>query len=519
MSVNYIGVGAKGEANNADITPGLPTGWQQGDLLIVLATARGNGTLGCTGYAQLFQEQFHTDNLHKVALFWKIAGASESAPTVTYTGGGSNQTVLGQMSAFRGTHTTNPMPDLGAISSNAAAADVGPITGFTPTLADADGAVIVFGHKADDWTSVAVLSGDGLTWAEIDEPDSTLGTDAGLVWDYALYAGSPPTVADKTFVVTGGNARTGVGRMLSIAKAVSAVNLAGMSDGVSDVVGIIICIRSLVGDSPAASGASAVLIAMILLVAESLAVSQGACVVRVLRGLAGASSGLSAAEGVLGTGQSVPLAGASDAVSSAVAGLSVWVGLVGSADGASFATGVIRRDVPLGTISEAQSQSTAAISVSRPLQGASAGLSDANGNVLIFRGLAGEAASTSTSDGVLTVQAVIQLSGASAGLSGSAGSVSVDRALAGSSPAVGGADGNLVLFPSLYGTAPGISDCGGVLSMDRRLPGGAGGVSDALAALIGTYLLLGQSVSQSQGWGVISIEGEEAEVGAAVWDE
>src|SRR5207253_6902037 len=86
----------------------------------------------------------------------------------------------------------NPLADLGAISNNATAQNIGPITGFTPTNAGNNGAVIVLGHRADDWTSVATLSGDGLTWVQIGAPSSTLGTDAGMVWNHAIYSGAPP---------------------------------------------------------------------------------------------------------------------------------------------------------------------------------------------------------------------------------------------------------------------------------------------------------------------------------------
>src|SRR5439155_1474058 len=101
-------------------------------------------------------------------------------------------------------------------ANNATAQNIGPITGFTPTNAGNNGAVIVLGHRADDWTSVATLSGDGLTWVQIGAPSSTLGTDAGMVWNHAIYSGAPPTITAKTFTVTGGATNTSAGRMISI---------------------------------------------------------------------------------------------------------------------------------------------------------------------------------------------------------------------------------------------------------------------------------------------------------------
>lgn len=220
MAISYLGVGTAAAANNLSVTPTLPGSLSVGDFMVAIVTARGNGTIGTpSGWTQRFQEQLYTtDNLHKLGIFYRFYQAGDGNPTFTYTGGSSGHTVIGQIFAFRGVDTSNPIPDLGANSGNASAQNIGPITGFTPTNAGTDGCVIVIGHRADDWTSVAALTGDGLTWNEIGEPDSTSGSDAGQVYDYALYSGSPPTITNKTFTVTGGAANTGAGKMISLKK-------------------------------------------------------------------------------------------------------------------------------------------------------------------------------------------------------------------------------------------------------------------------------------------------------------
>jgi len=221
MPIQYVAVGTaafSAGATTGSIVPALPAGLAVGDLMICIVTMRGNGTFTIsTGWTEKFQGQLYpTDNLHKLAIFYRFYQSGDGNPTVSWTGGGTNQTVIAQVFAFRGIDTSNPIPDLGPNSGNASQQNIGPITGFTPTGAGNDGCVIVIGHKADNWTGVDVLTGDGLGWNEIAEPSTTLGSDAGQVYDYAIYSGSPPAIANKTFTVIGGAANTGAGKMISL---------------------------------------------------------------------------------------------------------------------------------------------------------------------------------------------------------------------------------------------------------------------------------------------------------------
>ena len=216
MALTYVGVGTAAAGNNASLTPALPSGWAVDDLLLVYVSSRGNGTWTApTGWTQIFQVAHSSSGINKIACFYKFAVSDEVAPAMTYSGGASGQTTLAQVCAFRGSIPNSPVDILGSASSNSSATNIGPISGITTT--SGNGVIIVFGHRADDWTSVATLSGDSLTWVEIGEPDTTSGNDAGQVWDYALFS-SNVTVTSKTFTVSGGSAQTGLGIMLSIAE-------------------------------------------------------------------------------------------------------------------------------------------------------------------------------------------------------------------------------------------------------------------------------------------------------------
>jgi hypothetical protein len=215
-AISYVGAGTAASGDNpATLTPTLPSGLQTNDLMLIYASARGGGTLGVStsGWSQRWQLSHTSSGINKIALFYKFYSAGDGNPTVTYSGGSFGHTVIAQVSAFRGVNTTSPFDVQGATWSGSSGANIGPITGIT--TGSTGKCILVFGHRADDWTSVATLTGDSITWAEIGEPDSTSGNDAGEVWDYAL-CNPATTVTAKTFTVTGGSSQTRLGVMQSL---------------------------------------------------------------------------------------------------------------------------------------------------------------------------------------------------------------------------------------------------------------------------------------------------------------
>ena len=211
-------VGTAAEANNASIAPALPSCVQAADVMVATVWARGNGTIGDpAGWTISKETQLRPSaNTHKVQIAWRAWQAGDSAPTWTYTGGAAGQNVVGYIFVLRGADTADPLAVFSADSTNASAANIGPITGFTPTAAGNNGAVLVFGHKVDIWTSVDDLTQSGLTFIEVGEAQGTLGNGHAFVVSFAAYTGTPPTVTDKTFTVTGGASASGSGFMIGV---------------------------------------------------------------------------------------------------------------------------------------------------------------------------------------------------------------------------------------------------------------------------------------------------------------
>jgi len=219
MPITFVNVGAavySSGGTTGTIYPTLPSGLQVGDLVLVFVTGRGNHNFTSTVLGRQWQYSHASSGINKIALFYKFYQTGDGNPDINWTGGGTSQTVIAQACAFRGVSTTTPFGVIGASSSNASQANIGPIGGISGV--PAGDPIIVFGHRADDWTSVATLSGDGLTWYEIGEPKTSSGNDAGEVWDYAFSAGL--SVTSKTFTVTGGLVQTGMGIMQSLKAAV-----------------------------------------------------------------------------------------------------------------------------------------------------------------------------------------------------------------------------------------------------------------------------------------------------------
>lgn len=193
-------IGAKGEANNGNITAGLPS-YAEGDVLFFAVMSRYNGaspaTFTVSGYTELIQ--YYTATSSNVALFAKKAGVSESAPTAVASGGGSGGTVVGFMWSMSGGDADN----LGTIvvasaTNNDTSADFNvEIAALTPT--EPNCAVIAVGtSRNDDSGGIGVTAPSWGT--NIGYADSALGADALLCAAYQIQTSVVALSADY-FVV------------------------------------------------------------------------------------------------------------------------------------------------------------------------------------------------------------------------------------------------------------------------------------------------------------------------------
>jgi hypothetical protein len=215
IALRSVGTFAE-SSNTSDLVIPLPSPIVAGDLLLMTITRWNNSSTDHTlpgGWTQITGGSAASTG--GITTAYKIAGASETNPTVNFPT--ASNVRIGQIAAFSGVSNADPIDTLPADSfvENASAEDIGPIPGIVTTAAKA--AVIVIGMRRTNWTSVATLSGDSLTWTEIAEAQTTTLGDVAHVWDYAL-APTAGVISAKTFDVTGGTS-TGGGVMFSLTPA------------------------------------------------------------------------------------------------------------------------------------------------------------------------------------------------------------------------------------------------------------------------------------------------------------
>jgi hypothetical protein len=199
-TVSHVATGTAAYADNASVTPGLPGGSTgAGHLMILFVFARSATTVVNTPAGWTALPGMPGDN---GLIACKVHTGTESAPTVTFTGGAAGDTHGAVIASFAGLQARQGTSDLAGVGAASQVSTFGTSQNIdVPTFpAMRNGvALMQFGAKADDWTSVAALSGA----TEVYDGSSTLGNDLGLVWDWRSMA-TRAAVAAQTFTVTGG---------------------------------------------------------------------------------------------------------------------------------------------------------------------------------------------------------------------------------------------------------------------------------------------------------------------------
>lgn len=248
-AISYIGAGtaANTTAYASSVTPGLPT-YQSGDLLIVVAHHYGTSSAVVqtpSGYTSIGTPSAST-TYGSLGVFWKIAGSSETAPTIT-TSPSISDKFTARIFSFRGVDQTTPIDVAGSIVDQAAATTW---TGATVNIATAQSMVCFAGGSRDDntwntwgggidtgvYTANSASTNDnsvflGYKANPLTQPtgvctapsavQATLGADAGRRITFALrpaaqtnYGGTAPLAAVTRASSVGGVTATGGSRLV-----------------------------------------------------------------------------------------------------------------------------------------------------------------------------------------------------------------------------------------------------------------------------------------------------------------
>lgn len=202
-TVTLVAAGTAAVSGNAagteTLAPALPAGLTAGDLLLVLASIRNSGTGTVTtpdGYTLMVDHS-------NFRLYGKYATSSENAPTISFSDGVANATILAQTAAFRGASLEVVAS---ATTTNASAANISyPALG----VPENNCLILYLGWRQQDWTSVTSPG------TEIGEPDSGLGDNAGQVWAYQVQT-TATDISSGSFTVSGGVNGIGKGATLAL---------------------------------------------------------------------------------------------------------------------------------------------------------------------------------------------------------------------------------------------------------------------------------------------------------------
>lgn len=222
MPITYLAAGTASQNNGGtDPVPTLPAGCSSSTVLVCVVYSRGAVDESVTMPAGWTQRLQHLDSGGMLAVFTRPWESGDTDPTITranFTGGTTGDTIVARIFGFDGVSRSAPVAQVGTVSTNASQANIGAISGIT-LASKPTATVIVIGGRRDDALSAGTLSGDGLTWVEVQDQPVTAGADAHIAVNYAIDAAGGTTVTSKTFTMGGAIASEGKGVMLELAPA------------------------------------------------------------------------------------------------------------------------------------------------------------------------------------------------------------------------------------------------------------------------------------------------------------
>jgi hypothetical protein len=163
----FVANGSLGFGTGA-ITPGLPTGWAQNDILVLIIETN-NQAITVSGYTEAGSSPASNagTNPTRLTVFWKRAGASETAPTTSDSG--DHQ--VGRMAAYRGCVTTGDPFDV----TNSDSGGVGTAISIVGATTTWNNSLVLAAVASTDNVSASRFSG----WANSDLSSVTERIDNG----------------------------------------------------------------------------------------------------------------------------------------------------------------------------------------------------------------------------------------------------------------------------------------------------------------------------------------------------
>lgn len=191
ITVVGSGTATSGVTNTTAATPSIHASTTTDDIIIAITgyshdSADGGTISAVSGYTRIASVVDDVDGL-EVTVDCKVAGSSESAPSIGSADGGSGtgDVKIAQTFTLRGA-----LADCSSIVAHSNSARVSSNPANIPhvglTVTEANTAIVAVGAKRDDVTSADALTTDSLSWSEVVEATTATGDDITIVASVAI---------------------------------------------------------------------------------------------------------------------------------------------------------------------------------------------------------------------------------------------------------------------------------------------------------------------------------------------
>lgn len=209
---SFVGTGGLNASQNVtSLGCFLPDTVPQGALLGILAYSRDSlkSPVAPSGYSEAARVSGTSAKGGELAMFFKVAGATETAPTVNFGSTAADQVAqMTKMFCFTGNISGQSLvlSTVGSDSSWAGQTGFGPVKGGFQSAAS-DALVLICAAKANDLgfisppppeDAISATTHDSETWNRAFIRDTGSGADASMFMDYAFLAGQP-SITTKTW--------------------------------------------------------------------------------------------------------------------------------------------------------------------------------------------------------------------------------------------------------------------------------------------------------------------------------